>query len=133
MKIVWWMISGSIVFSLLLIVILGPGVGLEISFGMLGPFASAIISWIVMQRQYLKRPEALTGIMIKSFALKMLFFAIYITVLLKIGLVRPNPFVISFIGCFILLHGVEAAGLHRLQTAALSAPTQGFRRQLENG
>jgi hypothetical protein len=124
MKFVLWMLLGSIVFSLILTVILGMGAGLEIWLGMPGPLASAIISWMAMQRQYAKRPEALTGMMIKSFAAKMIFFAVYITVFLKMGLVRPIPFVISFVGGFILLHSLEAIGLHRLQTAALSEPRQ---------
>jgi hypothetical protein len=133
MKLAWWMLSGAIVFALLLTVVLGTGAGLEIWLGMPGPLAAAIVSWMAMRRQYIKRPEALTRLMAKSFAMKMIFFAIYITVFLKIGLARPNAFVISFIGAFILLHGMEAVGLHRLQASALSVPRQDFQKQLGNG
>jgi hypothetical protein len=120
MKLVWWMLSVSILSSLILALLLGIGRRIEIGLGMIGPLASAIASWIAIERRRLKRPEALTSIMIKSFAAKMVFFAAYVTVLLKSGLVRPNPFIVSFISCFVLLHGIEAIGLHRLQSAANS-------------
>jgi hypothetical protein len=127
MRLVRWMLAVSILSSLILTLLLGAGSRIEIWLGMIGPLASAIVSWIAIERQQLRRPEALTSIMIKSFAAKMIFFAAYITVLLKTGFVRPNPFVVSFISYFVLLHGMEAFGLHRLQSAANSAG------HLENG
>jgi hypothetical protein len=120
MKLVWWMLFVAILSSVIFALLLGTGRRIEIWLGMIGPLASAIASWIAIERQRLKRPEALTSILIKSFAAKMIFFAAYITVLLKTGLVRPNPFVVSFISYFVLLHGIEAIGLRRLQSAANS-------------
>jgi hypothetical protein len=122
MKLVWWMISVSILSSLALSWVVGAGAGTELWFGMAGPLASAIVSWVAIERRRLKHPEALTGLMIKSFAAKMIFFAAYVAVLLKAGSMRPNPFAVSFIGYFILLHGMEAFGLHRIQSSANSAP-----------
>jgi hypothetical protein len=133
MKLVWWMLSVSILSSLILALLWGTRVRIEIWLGMIGPLASAIVSWIAIERRRLKRPEALTSLMIKSFTAKMIFFAAYITVLLKTGWVRPNPFVVSFIGYFVLLYGMEAMGLHRLQSAANSAAPRIVQGHLGNG
>jgi hypothetical protein len=124
MKLVWWMLTGAVVSSLVLTILLGLRTGKEIGIGMLGPLAAGLVSWIAMERQYRKRPEGLTGLMIKAFAAKIVFFALYIVILLKTGWVRPIPFVISFLGYFLSLHIVEAIGLRRLQAAGISASSE---------
>jgi hypothetical protein len=122
MKLFWWMLSVSILSSLVLSSVVGAGVRMEIWCGMAGPLASALVSWIAIERRRLRRPAELTGLMIRSFAAKMVFFAVYVAVLLKVGSMQPNPFVVSFIGYFVLLHGMEAFGLHRIQSSANCAP-----------
>jgi hypothetical protein len=133
MKLAWWMLTGSILSSLSLAILLGSRNRIEIWTGMLGPLAAAFVSWIAMERQYRQRPEGLTGLMIKAFAVKMIFFGIYIAVLLKIGLVQLIPFVISFSGYFLCLHSVEAIGLRRLQAAGIAASSETHRGQFRNG
>jgi hypothetical protein len=133
MKLVWWMLTGSVLSSLVLTILLGLKTGAEIWLGMLGPLAAALVSWIAMERQHRRRPEGLTGLMIKAFAGKMIFFALYITVLLGIRLVQPVPFVISFLGYFLSLHFAEAMGLRRLQVAGLAASPEIHRGHLRNG
>lgn len=76
-----------------------------------------------MQRQSVRRPEAMTGLLIKAFAAKMVFFGIYVAVLLKAGRLRPFPFVVSFMGYFVALHALEAVGLRRLQAGDLKRNT----------
>jgi hypothetical protein len=122
MKLVWWMLAGSVLSSFIIATLLDRGIELEVWLGMLGPLAAALASWVTMQRQHARRPERLTEVMIKAFAAKMILFGLYITILLKAGWVRPIPFVISFIGYFIALHITEAIGLRRLQAADLLAP-----------
>jgi hypothetical protein len=121
MKLVWWMLAGSVLSSLVLTILLGLKTGFEVCLGMIGPLASAIASWIAMKREYRRKPEALTGLLIKAFAAKMIFFALYISVPISIGLVRPVPFVISFFGYFLSLHVMEATGLRQLNGAVLPA------------
>jgi hypothetical protein len=133
MKLVWWMPAGSILSSLILSILLSSGIRVEIWLGMLGPLAVAIISWIAIERQHRKRPAGLTSLMIKEFAAKMIFFALYVTVLLSIGLVQPVPFVIVFMCHFIFLHVVEVIGLRRLQAAGISASPEIIRGPLGNG
>lgn len=117
MKLFWWMLSGSVLSSAILTVLLDADIRLEIWIGMLGPLVSALVSWVFMERQYIRNPTGMTSLLIKSFAAKMVFFAGYVTVLLSIGWVQPIPFVVSFMAYFICLHAIEAIGLRRLQTA----------------
>ena len=121
MKLFWWMLSGSVLSAAILTVLLDANIRLEIWLGMLGPLVSALVSWLFMKRQYFRNPIGMTSLLIKAFAAKMVFFAGYVTVLLSIGLVQPIPFVVSFMAYFICLHAIEAAGLHRLQTAGPEA------------
>jgi F0F1-type ATP synthase assembly protein I len=117
MKLVWWMLSGSILTALILTVLIRPENRLELWIGMLGPLSSAVASWIAMHRKYIRRPDGLTALMIKAFAAKMIFFAVFITVLVSFGWIQPIPFVISFVGYFLALHMMEAIGLRRLQAS----------------
>ena len=117
MKLFWWMLSGSVLSAVILTVLFDADIRLEIWLGMLGPFVSALVSWIAMERQYTRRPAGMTSLLIKAFAAKLVFFAGYVTVLLSIGFVQPIPFVVSFMAYFICLHAMEAIGLRRLQTA----------------
>jgi hypothetical protein len=133
MKLVWWMLTGSVVSSLILIILLGSMTGIAILIGMLGPLAAAIVSWIAMERQYKQSPEGLTGLMLKAFTIKVTFFAFYVGVLLSIGWVQPIPFAISFLGYFLSLHTVEAIGLRRLQAAGISPSSEIHQGQLRNG
>jgi hypothetical protein len=133
MKLVWWMLAGSFLTASGLTFLIGPGIRPELWLGMLGPLASAVVSWIAMQRQHNRRPEGLTALMIKAFAAKMVFFAGYITVLVSFDLVQPIPFVVSFAGYFIALHMVEAIGLRRLQMSGLPASQVELQGQLKNG
>ncbi len=123
MKLAWWMLAGSGVSALLISTLGFPGARREIWLGMLGPLVSAMGSWFAMQRQSVRRPAGMTGLLIKAFAAKMVFFGAYVAVLLKIGGVRPFPFVVSFVSYFVALHTLEAVGLHRLQAGNLKGNT----------
>lgn len=116
MRLFWWMLSGSALSALALSACVQGALRLDLWLGMLGPLTAALTSWIAMKRMYDRRPATLTSVMIKAFAAKMMFFAAYVTVLVKTGTVQPVPFAISFVSYFILLHALEAIGLQRLQT-----------------
>jgi hypothetical protein len=86
----------------------------EAFFGMLGPLASAVATWVVVRRTYTAAPERLTGVMVVGFGVKLLFFGMYLVAMLRgLGL-RPTVFVVSFAGFFIALHVIEALFLKRL-------------------
>jgi hypothetical protein len=88
--------------------------GLEILCGMLGPLAAAVISWVLAEKKYSRRPEALTTLMIVLFGAKLVFFAAYLTVMLRLLLLRPTQFVLSFTVYFVVLYLIEALYLRRL-------------------
>lgn len=117
MKLVWWMLAGSILAAIVLTLLVGAHTRLEIWFGMLGPLIAAAASWIAMVREYARSHRGMTRLLIRAFAAKMIFFAVYIIVLLRTRYVRPIPFVICFAGFYLALHFVEAMGLRRMQTA----------------
>ena len=55
--------------------------------------------------------------MMMAFAAKMVFFAGYVALALKVVEVRPVPFVASFVVSFVALYLVEAVSLRRMIAA----------------
>ena len=86
----------------------------EVLLGMLGPLAVAGGSWVLAERTYRRNPERLTAVMVAAFIGKMIFFGAYVVVVLAVLSLRPVPFVVSFTGCFIACHVIEALCLRRL-------------------
>jgi hypothetical protein len=88
--------------------------GLEVLFGMAGPLAVTVTSWVLVERTYRQHPERLTSVMVAAFGAKMVFFGVYVAVMLKLFSLRPVPFALSFTAYFIALHLAEAFNLKRL-------------------
>ncbi len=86
----------------------------EIFWGMLGPWLVGVITILLVQRTFLQKPQDLTKLMMKSFFGKMIFYAIYITILLLFGSLQQIYFVISFTLYFIVLHIIEALYLRTI-------------------
>lgn len=109
-----WMAGAGLVCWLAATLGFGAQTRLATLYGVAGPFAVAVATWLLAERTYRRHPEALTGQMMAGFAGKMVFFGVYVTVMLK-GLSQPAiPFVASFTGSFIVLHLIEALALRRL-------------------
>jgi hypothetical protein len=87
---------------------------IEVLFGMLGPLAAVIATWLIAAWAYRQHPAKLTSVMMAAFILKMVFFAAYIAVMLRVAGFRPIPFVGSFTSYFIALYLMEALYLKRL-------------------
>ena len=119
MRVVSWMLASSVGAAGILRVVLDSASWLDIGLGFAGPFTAAAVSWRMMARQYRSSPEGLTGVMIRAFAAKMLFIGAYVAVVLISSWSRPIPFVVTFTSFFLLLHILEAIGLHKLQAAGL--------------
>jgi hypothetical protein len=88
--------------------------GIEILFGMLGPLAATSGTWVLVERIYRQRAEALTTVMASAFVAKIVFFGAYIAVMILLLRFRPVPFVVSFTSYFIALYLMEALYLRRL-------------------
>ena len=114
MRAVRWMVIGSLASALLIASAVGREAGREVVLGMLAPLAAAGVSWVLIERAYMRSPERLTGLMISGFAAKMVFFGGYVAVMLKTVGLHPVPFIASFTGYFIVLYLFEALLMRRL-------------------
>ena len=114
MKPIWWMIGSGVVSWLAVAAVPGIESDREILFGMAAPLAGAVATWMLVARTYPSRPDRLTPLMMAAFGAKLLFFGAYVTIMLKVLVLRPLPFVISFTTYFIALHLFEALCLQRL-------------------
>ena len=114
MKAAAWMAAASAVAAALAIAAAGRGLAAEVLLGMMAPLAAACVSWVLTERTYRRDPPALTGVMTTAFAVKMLFFGVYVAVMVKVVGLRPMPFVVSFTAFFIALYLTEALLMRRL-------------------
>ena len=114
MKPALWMVGGSVMAWLAAMALLGTREGLEMFLGMLAPLAVVAGTWILTERTYRRSPERLTSLMVTAFAGKLVFFGAYVAVMLRVLLLRPVPFMVSFASYFIVLYVVEALSLRRL-------------------
>jgi hypothetical protein len=108
-----WMIGSSAAAWAAISAVGGDGVNPEALFGMLGPLLSACATWLAVRWAQRSAAPNLMGVMIAGFALKMVFFGVYVTVMLRVLSLRPVPFVVSFTGYFIALYAMEALFLRR--------------------
>jgi hypothetical protein len=118
MKPIAWMAGGSVASWLAAAAVAGVDVRVALLFGMLGPLLVAIVTWVMAEWTYKRNPRALTGLMIAAFGCKLVFFAAYVAVMLRVVQLRPTPFAVSFSSYFIALHLVEALFLQRLFAGA---------------
>jgi len=114
MRLVVWMVAASVGSCLIAAALVDARVRGELLWGMAGPLASAVISWVVAESTWRQHPQALTSVMITAFAAKLLFFGTYVTVLIRVAAIKPAPFIASFTVYFIGLLFVEALSLRRL-------------------
>lgn len=114
MRPVVWMVAASASAWLLVTATLAGRANPEAAWGIAGPLASAAVSWIAYVRARASAPERLTQVMITAFALKLVFFSVYVAVTMRLLELRAVPFVVSLVGAFIALHAMEAFSLRRL-------------------
>ena len=91
--------------------------------GILGPLAAVGGSWALMVRTFRRSPAQLTAVMTAAFAVKMLFFAVYVTLAVAVLALPPVPFVVSFTTAFVALYAAEAVELRSL----LAGPSTSLR------
>jgi hypothetical protein len=114
MKLVWWMLVGSALSSLGITALFGAQIAPEVWLGMAAPLLAASGTWMAVERARRRHPEVVTALLIKGLLGKMVFFGAYVVAVVRAGIVRPFPFVISFTCYFLALHIIEAVCLHRL-------------------
>jgi hypothetical protein len=114
-----WMTTASIA-SWFVAAALVPGAPrTEWLWGMVGPLVAVAVSWIAIERAHRRNAAQVSGVLLRTFPLKAMFFAGYVTLALKgLGL-RPTPFIVSFACYFVALYAVEAFLLQRLSSRGL--------------
>jgi len=113
------MVAGCLVSWLVVVAVSGDAAGREVPLGMLGPLVAVVATWILVVRAHRADPAGVTAVMMKAFAAKMAFFAVYVVVMMAFVRVDPMRFVVSFAGYFLVLYLVEAVLLQRLFTRGL--------------
>ena len=85
---------------------------------MLGPLVAASVTWWLVERTWRTNPSGLSSVMMLAFAVKLVFFAVYVVIALRGLQVAAVPFVVSFTLAFVGLYVAEAVLLHRLFSRA---------------
>lgn len=124
MKPVAWMVAASGAAWILMTALLGDRVNPEAAWGIAGPLTSAVVSWVAYVRANQAASERLTRVMITAFALKLMFFSVYVTAAMRVLDLRAAPFVVSLTSAFIVLHAIEAFSLRRLVMGAMRSPSR---------
>lgn len=89
--------------------------------GTLGPLVAASGSWMLIERTMRRNATHVTPMMVKLFAVKMLFFGLYLVIAIVALGMRPVPFTITFTSAFVTLYLLEAFYLQRLFADGLRA------------
>jgi len=119
-----WMGAAALGSWLLVTVLALEPVNPELLLAMVGPLVSAAASWIVTERTQRVAPARVIGVFVAAMFAKMVLFAAYIVIMVRLVGVRPVPFVIGFTGFFLGLLGIEALFLKRLLDHGMrSAPS----------
>jgi hypothetical protein len=98
----------------------GEAVGLDVGLGLGGPLVAAIGTWAMIVRTVQAEPSRLTQRLLSAFAVKLVFFGVFVAVAIRRLSVRPVAFVVSFTVSFVVLHAVEAMLLRRALARSLS-------------
>ena len=114
MKLASMVITISVLSGGILALLTGWPTALDLCMGMLGPMAATSVEWVMFERTHRRSPERTTSVMLGAFFGKVVFFGVFIATLLATGMVRPVPFIASFVGFFVALQAIEAIGLYRL-------------------
>jgi hypothetical protein len=115
MTLVLWMAAASLG-SWLAAALFLPAHAAAIFFGMLGPLVAVAGTWLLVERASKGNPAGLASVLVGAFAVKMIFFGLYVVAVVKLAGVGPMPFVLSFTVYFLSLYVAEALLLRRLSS-----------------
>jgi hypothetical protein len=114
MKAAGWMAVASAATWLAIAPFVERRTAVDVLLGMIAPLVVVAGTWILIERVHARAPEQVTGLMIKAFAGKLVFFGAYVAVMLGLLARQPVPFIASFTGYFIALYACEAMLIRRL-------------------
>jgi hypothetical protein len=119
-----WMVGLCLVSWMVITLAAAEPINPELLWGMIGPLASAVITWWLVARAYRRAPERVTGVLVAGFGAKVVFFGLYLAAMVRVMDLRVVPFAVAFVGYVIALYGLEALFLKRLFAGSMH-PTPG--------
>jgi hypothetical protein len=115
------MVGAGLLVGLMATTLFGSQVFAETALGTLGPLVAACGSWLLIERTMRRDSTQVTPMMMKLFAVKMLFFGAFVVAAILGLRLRPVPFMVSFTSAFVAMYALEAFYLQRLFAAGLRA------------
>lgn len=91
-----------------------PDYSTEIFLGMIAPLLVGTITVPIMKKTHITDPNNLTRFMMKGFLAKMILYGAYVSVIIGFYTFNAIPFVLSFVGYFVMLHVLEALFLRSI-------------------
>ena len=122
MKSAGWMTAICAATAAAVALAVDPDARLAIVGGMLGPLVAVAATSVAIERTFHRDPSRVTGLMMTAFLVKMIGFAAYVVLALKVVELPARPFGISFVCYFIGLYAAEAMLLRRLSASGGVAP-----------
>jgi len=119
-----WMVGLSVVGWTVITLAAAEPVNPELLWGMMGPLASAAITWFLVARAHRAAPERVTSVLVAGFGAKIVFFGLYLAFMVRVLELRVVPFAVAFVGYVIALYALEALFLKRLFAGSMR-PTPG--------
>ena len=96
----------------------------EVIAGMAGPLVAVVSSWLLIDRSVRRDPSSSARRMLEAFAVKALFFGVYVVVALQVFEFDAGPFIASFTCYFVVLYLIEASMFRRLFASVVSPAVQ---------
>jgi hypothetical protein len=114
MKASVWMTAAAIGAWIAIGLVAGVELIDDIGLGIAGPLVAAVATRLVVEHTAATNRALLHQRLLQGFAVKAVFFAVYVVVMLRGLQLQPLPFVVSFTSAFLVLHVTEAILLQRL-------------------
>jgi hypothetical protein len=111
------MAAGAAACLIVVLLVAGRDAQGAVLLGVPGPLAAAVGSWTILARARARTPERVSAVMVKLFAAKLVFFAAYVVLAVRLLDGGLKAFVVSFTCQYVVLHAIEAMSLRRLFAA----------------
>ena len=89
-------------------VVLAPAAAVATLLGMTAPLVVGLATIWLVEQSVRSNIQTLTSRMTSAFIAKMVFYAVYVSVVVKVLAVDPVPFAVSFTVYFVALQNTEA-------------------------
>ena len=117
------MVTAAMAMWALGLVVFGLAAAQDVALGVAGPLVAVVLTWVAIVGAHRRDPALVTGVLLRGFAGKMVFFGVYVVAIWLTTRPEPVAFMASFTGAFLVLYMAEAVLLQRLSA---SGPRSSF-------